>query len=171
MMTSKGLHTSAESWSSAIVVAWAHALAARFDVGNPRGALQRIGVKLHVRSDRLRTTKRCIHGVWDPLLRRIELHGCDQQRRDQELVETLGHEIWHLTTQVRNTIARKNAGAEPDDHIADETAATLFAAEWRKCLGAARVRRCAAALRGLIENRNDHEASNTYSLPHWDANL
>jgi hypothetical protein len=37
---------------------------------------------------------RVIHGAWDPLLQRVELFGADQ-RSDEQLLQTLLHELAH----------------------------------------------------------------------------
>lgn len=101
--------------------------------------LARRGVTLVAHRDALHLRGKHIHGVWDPILKRIEIWGCDEQRSDAELATTLGHELWHmLVTLDRVTVRATTAG---------EASARRFAAAWVGALGAAGVKRCATHLR------------------------
>jgi hypothetical protein len=101
---------------------------------DPAGSLSGLGVTLRVYERLLRLPGKRVYGAWDPLLRRIELFGCDDARSDEEIVETLGHELWHVL-------------CGDDRSAATEASAQRFARAWLRELGPGRVRQCAAALR------------------------
>jgi hypothetical protein len=113
------------------------ALPARLD---PVAVLARLGVTLRLRREPLHLPGKRVLGSWDPLLRRIELFGCDEARSDAELVRTLGHEIGHWLHH-----DRFGYGLE------SEIAAERFTEWWVDRLGPASVRRWAAALRGQTD--------------------
>jgi hypothetical protein len=123
---------------------WARVIARVFPVGQPDRGVALLGGTLLVRSDRLDGHAVRVHGVWDPVLRRVELYGCDAARSDEELVRTLGHELWHLMAVTRQRVTRR-AGVAAQQ--AEERLAGRFATAWVRHLGADGVRRCAAALR------------------------
>ncbi|MBK9119205.1 MAG: hypothetical protein IPM18_06325 [Phycisphaerales bacterium] len=122
-------------------VAVAPAAAARYWAARSAGAaphtwLGELGITLRVCRAVLEGRHRRIWGAWDPLLRRIELYGCEGVRSNAALVTTLGHELAHALAE----------------NPCDEGAADEFAAAWCAALGAARVARCAAALRACASN-------------------
>lgn len=129
------------------VSAWAGQVAARFEVDDPRRALAAVGVGLRVTSELFRARGREVWGAWDPQLRRIELFGCGARRSDEQLVAALGHELWHMTNDVRRRVVRGAPGG-----ARDEDTARRFAAAWVARLGPTRVERCATALRALVED-------------------
>lgn len=124
---------------------WARRLAATFAVQEPRTALARLGVGLLVRTQPWCGRGRQVFGAWDPVLRRIEIHGCGEARSDSELVQTLGHELWHVMADARRRVARRGHG----EHQTGEVAARCFADMWLQCLTLADVQACAAALRAF----------------------
>lgn len=111
-------------------------LAALCAAADPLMALAELGVTLRVQRAALRLPGKQVFGAWDPLLRRIEIFGCDGARSDAELARTLGHEIGHVLRHER-----------PDLVDDAEAVARQFAERWMKCLGPAGVERCAVALR------------------------
>lgn len=132
-----------EEWPDWTLQRWAEHLADVFDERRPQHILSRFGVELHARSETLRVPGRKLLGTWDPVLRRIELFGCTDGRADEELIEVLGHEIWHTLDAWGQRIRRTHARRSPDgEHIA-----SAFARVWSQRLGPERVRTCAAVLR------------------------
>jgi len=107
---------------------------------DPVALLAELGLTLHARPAPLQLPDRKVFGAWDPLLRTIELFGCDESRGDADLVRTLGHELGHAIHQ-----GRLGCSATA------EAAAREFAAQWLEHLGPAGMTRCAAALRALAE--------------------
>ncbi len=127
-----------ESYLAHLASRLAHVL----DERDPAGSLARLGVTLRVCDRPLRSPNKSVLGAWDPLLRRIELFGCDDTRSDDQIVETLGHELWHAVGH--------------DDPSADaEATARRFARAWLRELGRGRVRQCAAALRSQMKGRRE----------------
>jgi hypothetical protein len=112
----------------------ARRLARTIDPRDPTGSLAGLGVTLRVCERPLRLPSKSVFGAWDPLLRRIELFGCDDTRSDDQIVETLGHELWH-------------ALGHGDPAADTEAVARRFARAWLRELGPRRVRLLAAALR------------------------
>jgi hypothetical protein len=122
----------------------------QFDAGDPRGSLARGGVNVAVFAPPLPLPDKTVYGVWDPVLRRIELHGCLAGRPDGDIVRTLGHEIWHA--------------AAPRPENSSEWLARSFAALWLRKLGPDQVRTCAAALRSQAIGRPEALAVRTPDL-------
>ena len=114
--------------------------AALAECRDPADLLARLGVTLRLQPKPLRLPGKQVWGAWDPLLRRIELFGCEAARSDVELVRTLGHEIGHVLHDDRIT-------GMPGSEIAAER----FAERWLELLGPAGVRHWAAALRGPVD--------------------
>lgn len=102
----------------------------------PRAWLGDLGITLRVFRAVLDGLHRRIWGAWDPLLRRIELYGCDGTRSNIALVTTLGHEWAHALAE----------------SPCDEATADAFAVAWCAALGAARVVDCAAVLRACASD-------------------
>jgi hypothetical protein len=124
-----------------------------FVADDPRGSLARAGVALHVYDCPLRLPGKLVYGAWDPMLRRIELYACNDTRADEELVATLGHELWHafrlgVLTRRPRKVGRRKTGT-PDE----ERQARAFAQAWLRCLGSEGVRACARALRSQAVRR------------------
>ena len=79
---------------------------------------------LRVSRRTLATRGRVIHGCWDPLLQRIELFNANG-RSDDELVETLLHELAHArgeTEQAAADLGKRWVAEHPDDikQLADQ---------------------------------------------------
>jgi hypothetical protein len=103
---------------------------------DPTTVLARIGAELRVHRDPLALPGRIVFGTWDPLLRRIDLYACDESRSDLDIIQSLGHEIFHVLDD--------SAG-----HDGSETAAEQFAEAWTAQLGPAGVAAWARSLRQL----------------------
>ncbi len=104
---------------------------------DPTAALARIDVQLRVHPDPLRLPGKVVYGAWDPLLRRIDLYGCDDSRSDLEIMLSFGHELYHAIAD------------EPGDTCIAETQADQFAEAWCARLGPAGVTAWSQALRRL----------------------
>ncbi len=76
---------------------------------------------------------RTVWGAWDPLLRRIELFGCQAPISDERLVATLGHELGHALS--------------PTSTNRSESTATAFAAAWLAALDDQKIGVLASQLR------------------------
>jgi hypothetical protein len=126
---------------------WATCCAAAFDARDPRTDLARLRITLHVSKEPLPLPGKRLFGAWDPLLRRIELFGCGPERADHEIVQSLGHELWHALAATRRRVLRRNARAAAKEDASEEMSARSFGETWVRCLGPSGVRRCAAALR------------------------
>lgn len=131
-----------------VIRGWAQRVADSFDARDPAGALARVHIRLAVFAEALRTSQRIVYGAWDPHLRRIELYACGAARSDVEIVTTLAHELWHMTSQARQRVVHARPAKEDP---ADEAAAKKFATALLKQFGAARVNACAKALRRLAQ--------------------
>jgi hypothetical protein len=110
-----------------------------FDAGNPSAALAALQIALTVHPAPLHLPGKTVYGVWDPLLRRIELYACATTRPDADLVYTLGHELGHALHAARTYPQEPQPDAEPWSH--------RFAQAWLRRLGPDRIRTCADALR------------------------
>jgi hypothetical protein len=121
--------------------------------GDPRGSLARAGIALHVYDYPLRLPGKVVHGVWDPVLRRIELYACNDARADQELAATLGHELWHAFRPGDRTGRPGKVGRGRIGTTDEERQARAFAQAWLRRLGSEGVRVCARALRSQAVGR------------------
>jgi hypothetical protein len=83
-----------------------------------------------------RAGQRCIHGLFDPTLRRIELFGCNAQCSDRDLTHALLHELAH-------------AGG-----IRREAGANEFARSCLERLGPRSARQVAQAIRSVAQPRS-----------------
>jgi hypothetical protein len=110
---------------------------------DPAAALARIKVELRVHRDSLRLPGKRVCGAWDPLLRRIDLYGCDESRSDLDLVLGFGHELYHAL------------GDEAEDKETAEAHADQFAEAWCAQLGPAGVTAWAGALRQLCGDASE----------------
>lgn len=121
-----------------------------FVAGDPHGSFARAGIALQVHDYPLRLPGKVVYGVWDPMLRRIELYACNAARADGELVATLGHELWHAFQPGDHT---GKAGWRRTGTADEETQARRFADAWLRWLGPDGVRVCARALRSHAAGR------------------
>ena len=110
-----------------------------FDAGHPSAALAALHIALTAHPAPLHLPGKTVYGVWDPLLRRIELYACATTRPAAALVYTLGHELGHALHAARAYPQGPQPGAEPWAH--------RFAEAWLCRLGPDRIRTCANALR------------------------
>ncbi len=110
--------------------------------GDPLRLLRQYGIKLRVCGPPLRLPGRVVWGEWDPLLRRITIHGA-AERSDRELVESLLHELHHGSSNGQPSEAEIAAAAS--EHLA--------------ALSEADIATCAAFLRGRLD-RSCHGTSN-----------
>jgi len=117
----------------------ARAVADLFCPADPAGSLAESGVELRVHGASCRFPGKRVFGLWDPLLRRVEMFECHAGRTDREMVRTLGHELAHVYGAVCGIAV-------------DEDWAERFAEVWVALLGPIGLRRCAAALRALAES-------------------
>ena len=124
-----------------------------FVTDDPRGSLARAGIALLVYDDPLRLPGKVVYGAWDPMLRRIELYACNGARSDDELVATLGHELWHAFRPGDRIGRRGQVGRGQTGTPDEERQARAFARAWLRCLGSERVRACARALRSQAVSR------------------
>lgn len=104
----------------------------------PAVALHELGLELRAHSEPLQLPNKRVFGSWDPVLRRIEVFGCNPTRTDEELVHSLGHEFGH-------------ALLGPHHCEEAEAEATRFAELWLDQLGPQRVCTLASALRRLAD--------------------
>jgi hypothetical protein len=138
---------------------WAVCCAAAFDPRDPHAALARLGIALRASAEPLPLPGKRLFGAWDPVLRRIELFGCDGARTDEELVGSLGHELWHALAAARARVLHRAAAAAAASAARDETLARSFAERWLSCLGPRSARRCAAALRASADREQKPSAA------------
>lgn len=126
---------------------WAVRVAKTFDARKPTQALKRLGIMLRASRAPCDASGKQIYGAWNPQLRCIQLFSCDEHRSDNQLVTALGHELWHVMTDTRQRVlGGRDAEALRGAH-STEAAARRFADAWRRQLGPAGVKACAAALR------------------------
>jgi hypothetical protein len=109
---------------------------------DPVGALRTLGLELRARPGTCDLPGKCVHGAWDPLLRRIDVFECDEKRSDRDLVHCLGHELGHALFGSHH---HPNAEAEAD----------RFAELWLAALGTERMHKLAAALRAIAARPAD----------------
>jgi hypothetical protein len=121
--------------------------AAAFYARDPTASLARLGITLVARASALWLPAKLVHGIWDPLLRRIELHGCNQDTTDEDLVHTLGHELGHALRPRTARCSLAAAGPGQGGFTDGEPWATAFGRAWVSTLGPNDVHVCAAALR------------------------
>lgn len=106
---------------------------------DPHGALQGLGLRLRAYPQPLELPGKRVYGAWDPVLRRIEVFGCDGQRSDEDIVRSLGHELGHA---LFGSHQWSNAEIE----------AERFAGLWLSELGPQRVQILSQSLRELAAN-------------------
>jgi len=145
--------------SEQVVTWWADRVARTIRLDEPQATLRRMGVTLRVSAEPLRVPGRRIRGAWDPHLRRIELFGCDAACPDLELVETFGHELWHMLTEISRRVCADVSAVGPSRD--PEAVAHLFATAWLQQLGPQGAHRCAAALRSQAEAKPPNEPHGT----------
>lgn len=107
---------------------------------DPTAVLAEYDVTLRAWPLPLRLPGKVIHGAWDPLLRRIDVYGCNTDCPGAALVESLLHEVWHA---VRGC---------------DEIDARRFARRCLRCLSEEDIARCASILTELANQVCDEHA-------------
>lgn len=120
----------------------AHDCLADFEPTDPTAWFERRRLSLHVAREPQRLPGLRVCGAWDPSIGRVTLYGSGAHS-DEELVRTLGHELWHVIQHRRGNF------------YVDESAAEASGAAFMRWLGGGNVAGCAEALRLLADQTCD----------------